>query len=465
VKVQATPPPQASSVFPQSVGSDTSASLAITLMYLAPSTRLQDVSLQVASGGHVLSNLSAVSLVRLSPSSCIYRDCSRFQLNMQTPPSNPAGSSRGGPAIVMITAAGLSANASFVYRAQGSPSLESYSPRSILTTADSAGAATVTFYARNILSSCRSPACQAEVATGGLRVLFGDMEGTLVPGSVAALNGLLTFSVIAPTSAYARSVQGSIISTNSSSAQEPLLFDFSYMAPPALAAPSQGAMTGGDVVTITAYGWSANAVASVTQASSVVVTVCGTTAPVQSVLAAVYSSNESYVQVSIRMPACSTVGTRSGMIAAASTSASATFSFLYFKAPTITSATPNRATLDGRTMASDGVSTVLRVADLPSVQGGAATGLAVTFAGVNCDGGVRTCSVTNIVNSIGYVDVTVRVPAATAEGLQPVRITSGGRTAESVFEYFVPAPEIPSVSYCPVCRCEITDPCTLGHAC
>ncbi len=453
VTVQATPPPQASSVFPQSVSSDASANMAITIMYLAPSTRLQDVSLELSSGGHVVSNLSAVSLVRLSPSSCIHRDCSRFQLNIQTPPSNPAGISSGGPAIVMITAAGLRVNASFVYRAQGSPSLESYSPRSILTTAVSAGAATVTFYARNILPSCRSPACQDEVASGGIRVLFGSMTGTLVPGSISALNGLLAFSVVAPTSAHAQTVQGSITSTNTSSAQEPLPFDFAYTAPPALAAPSQGVMTGGDVVRITAYGWSAQTVASVTQASSVVVTVCGTTAAVQSVLAAVYSTNESYVQVSVRMPACSTVGTRSGTItAAADTSASAPLSFVYFKAPTITLATPNRATLDGRTTASDGVSTVLRVADLPSVQAGAAAGLAVTFAGVNCDGGARTCSVTNIVNSIGYVDVTVKVPAATAEGLQPVRITSGGRTAESVFEYFAPAPEIRSVSYCPVCR-------------
>ncbi len=400
----------------------------------------------------MLSNLSAVSLTRLSPSSCIYRDCSKFQLNVQTPMSNPVGSDRGGMAVLMITAAGLSVNASFVYKAQGSPFVESYSPRSVSTTAATPAAATITFYVRNFpSSSCMSNACQDEVVSSGLTVMFGEMAGTLVPGSVAGLSGLLTFKIIAPTSSYARAVQGSIRSTNSSFGQVSLAFDFSYMAPPGSVAPSEGVTNGGNVVTITAYGWSAQAVASVTQTSSVVVSVCSTTAVVQSVLAAVYSSTESYVRVSARMPACSSAGTRSGNIAAADGSASAPFSFMYFKTPTITSATPNRATLDGMTTASDGMSTVLRVADLPAVQPGAATALVVTFAGVLCDGRVRTCTVTNIANSVGYVDVTVKVPAVTVEGSQPVKVTSGGRTAEGMFEYFVPAPEIRSVSHCPQC--------------
>jgi hypothetical protein len=409
------------------------------------------VSLLLKSELSVSATLSALSLTRLSPPSCTYRDCSEFRLSVKTPAANPDGPEKGGTAIIMISALGWSVNATFQYHAMSIPAVQSYSPRSALTKTLAGAGTTVTFFLQNFPSHlCTSLSCRDEALASGLSVTFGEVPGTVLYDSVADVNNLLTFKVVAPPRGHASSLTGIISSADSEANPVYLEFDFAYNAPPALAVPSEGQVSGGTLVTLTAYGWSSQIVASILDESDVRVVICGTEGMVQSIVAAVYTTTESYVQILVRTPACKSSGTSPGIINVVDGSASSQFSFVYFKEPTIVSVTPSRGTLDGRTTASDGVSAILRLADLPPMQGGMT--IVVTFAGVTCDGSVGACTVTKVLNGIRYMDVTVKIPPATKEGMQPVLVASQGRMAESVFEYYAPAPEIQSMLYCPTCR-------------
>jgi hypothetical protein len=310
-----------------------------------------------------------------------------------------------------------------------------YTPRSVGL--DNTAASPITLFLRNFPSArCKSSSCSAEAQRGNIRVLFDDNPGTIDPQSLTDVGGLLRLRVTAPPTPRARSVRCAVTATDDSASEVLVYFDFAYDAPAPLLLPAEGVSDGGVLVSLTVYGWG-SVVQKLSTPDDVQLSLCSQSVPA-SISSSALSSRSSSLTVTFTAPKCGTVGTSRGVITSADGSASTAFTFTYFTAPRIVSATPNTATLDGRT--TEGGVTVLRVVDLPPAT---VADIAVEFAGIACRQSAA-CRVTRVVNALGYVDVTVRVPPGAA-GEQPVFVTSRGRTAQGSFSYFQPSPEILTV--------------------
>jgi hypothetical protein len=430
--------PLVENVFPQKVYAHEESSITANILYMDPATTIEDLFLKLIIPSNTSQLITAISLTSLAPSSCLFSECSNFNIVFKVP-VNPAGMDKATEAFVIISALGKEVNATFRYKPSGQPVVELLEPQTAVLT--SAEHLPVTIFLRNFPSAgCKHKSCSEEAYNGNMKVLFDDVPGTIVPGSLENVGELLRFSVIPPSLTTAHAALCCIQASDEEANDVSVDFNFTYTLPAPQLTPSNGITTGHTPVSLRVLG-----VQKLVLAQDLILTLCSQPVSQFTVVDAAFAGGRlPFITVTFNSPKCS-AGVSEGTLAAADGSASASFSFTYFTAPQISSAIPNMITVDGRT--SEGLTTVLRVAGLPATT---SAGITVEIAGIQCDL-FAACTIVQIVNTLHYVEVTVKVPPA-AEGEQQIRVTSGERTALSTLTYYQPHMEIRSVRWCSTCN-------------
>jgi hypothetical protein len=256
VTITKTPKPAVFSMFPQVVNSNEASTVTTTILYLNPATTLSSLSVRlIIPSADVSQRIAATSLTSLAPASCAYPECSKFNLVFNVP-ANPAGLDKAAEALVAISALGKDVNATLRYKASGTPSLERFSPRSAVLT--STVDTPVTIFLRNFPSAvCKDTSCSDEARDGNVKVLFDDVPGAIVPGSLADAGELLRLQVVPPSLTSARAASCAIMASDRAANEVSVSvgFTFTYTAPAPQLTPNEGVSTGQTLVTLTAVGF------------------------------------------------------------------------------------------------------------------------------------------------------------------------------------------------------------------
>jgi len=472
--VQPTPSAQAGSPFPSSAASNQQHSIAVTLSYWEPTLTASDLTAVMATGNGN-TDLTVVSLTQQSRT-CQFRDCSKFNLILQTPSTNPDGADVGSVTSITVSSESQDVTFAFTFIATGSPEIVSFTPKSEFVVANATDQPLITILLRNFPSAtCKNNGTCAQEASA-MRVTF-DVPGTAgatrngVLQTVQDRSGLLSVTLYAPLTVQAGSVKAAIVSGEHS-----ITFDYSYNIAPAIVEPIDGTSAGGTNVHIRAYALTA---AKVQNADELVVKFGQVETPVLELQTV---NDDEWVAI-IRTPASSVVGNVAGTISYMSDPASTTtFKFEYYRQPTMT-ISPTSATQDGRTDSSGSKLATLVIHNFPPVSEN--SDVLVKFgemvAAVSETRNFVEVSETGETQKVTILVVTV--PAQTKDFKASVSVTYTGqenppagasldatyrreeKKATAVITYYTPNPIITLSRWCPQCAPSGDQPCIKAGRC
>lgn len=456
--VEALPAPSITEVYPALVPSNRETAATVTVSHLPASNPVVSLSIVFADVRVTLDVLG----FDLQDKACEHRACSVHKISVNLPP-NPLGSDLGGLAVVELSSPEGASNSSVSYISEAEPIIVSVFPPS-KQPLESAGSDPITIYLKNFPSaSCKqSASCAEQAIAGGLKVYFGPDRGEVVASSLLDMQGLLSFSVLAPASGLARSVEATVYAQATSEEGSPdkmVPFDYEFSQPVPTLAPSEAQETGGTLITITALGWGEVA-SSISEPSDLSVTLCGEEARVLEVSEASSSSTHSRVVSVFVAPACSSSNSLvSGQISSASGASTSSFQVSYYPSPSIPPGgmSPSMGTVHG------GDDCAITIQDVPPIE--TLADITVVFGGSQCVRG-GDCSVTGFSNGLGSATILVRSPPSETAGDQIVAVTVKGRQAvETSFKYIRPMPSVVSVVWCALCDATDSRPCISAGLC
>ncbi len=168
------PDPQVSAIFPSSIPSLGSHTLAASLVYMPLSIKLSQISAVLNTQGQNEVFVNVTSLRRLSPSSCVVRDCTIFAVTLASPLMNPDGMDAGGPAnlsFVFSEGAFFKVTTSILYTSAAAPSMELLNPSYQFLSQLNAEPVQIILKNYPSRQCALSSSCAEEARGGGLRVM------------------------------------------------------------------------------------------------------------------------------------------------------------------------------------------------------------------------------------------------------------------------------------------------------
>jgi hypothetical protein len=260
-----------------------------------------------------------------------------------------------------------------------------------------------------------------------------------------------------------------------------LTFEVTYQMPLAMVKPMDGLLQGGSTVTVSARGWFSKDEPPKfwTQAEIDTANLVVAFADHAATLISVEQDADQLVAV-VKAPASSDTGNVPGSISAdniANHPKVSRFMFSYFKAPTVSSITPSRATLLGKTTSGDGRSVLLKILNAPLVE--SPSDMEVHFDSVLCGAG-RSCGVVEMkngqVNGANQLQLRLVVPPVPAAGDVSVIVSfvqmaadRSPKMARTKLQYYIPLPTLLSARWCKSCSvgartCLVMGACGGGEA-
>ncbi len=128
VTVLQAPDASVTAVFPDTFCSWGQHAFAVTFSYVPPNISISQLSAVMYTQGRNTANLNFTNLRRLSPASCMIRDCTVFSITLSSPPVNPDGMDAEGLASVTISGGTFSVTTSIMYTSSSAASLEMVAP-------------------------------------------------------------------------------------------------------------------------------------------------------------------------------------------------------------------------------------------------------------------------------------------------------------------------------------------------
>ena len=403
--------------------------------------------------------LKVIELKNLTSPTCFSTSCSLFEVTLRASALNTADQAYGATAQIMLlrSSSGQPLSFDFVFNKKGSPSLELMIPNK--QRLDVQGVEVIRIFLKNFPSeNCKETSqCAAEATSGGLNVGFGGRLGQVT--AVTDFDDLLAIDVMAPAVDHAQRVEGTIRAIHSGKTIS-LQFEYVFYAKSAHLTPGDGPVSGGSLVTITVFGWGVNAF---TEIGELFVTFGGETGEI---LAQKMSLDVSLINLVVRTPASTSAGVVDGVIGRHDQSRRSSFTFEYFKEPTIVSLYPMKATLSGETTSDGGRSVKLVVRNFPDVS--SPTNVEIYFGDTFCNG--ENCGIVSASTVLDEVHLNIRVPPNVFAGevmlavnfAGPVYVPAGSETranytwstkrAAVLFTYYKPVPVIVQSHWCERCH-------------
>ena len=470
-----TPAAVAASLYPGQGSTDAGHQIAVTAQYLPPNLVIGDITsakVVTAQGNEYDVSLDQVKSKR---GQCLHGFCSLFDIKVSVS-ALPESDNGGGLATFTISdqnSAFLSWE--FKYIASGTPKIIDYKPKSqnvvIDETSSEASRTTVTIYLKDFPSpQCKDDkTCATEASLRQTTVKFGAWS-VETPSRMTQLdNGMLQLEVLAPagTTSSVQQIRISAEAAGEAALVQTDPVDFTYTKPAPSISPVDAPVSGGQIVTVTAYGVSgipdlAGIAFSLVDATGNEVAATGAA----QTLVATETQVVSKMVLELMMPA-KVAGIYRGQVKRALDSTLiGGFEFEYFETPLVAYASQIEGTVNGLT--SDGSTMSLEVQNFPPISSGA--DVIVSF-------GTESSHVIDFITFKGGVFLTLHVPPAAnlapgaitlsiqfagAEPTPPggqvgVTYERSAKVASLTFTYFVPLPEVISVKWCEFCN--------IGRAC
>ena len=494
VHVDIHPPPEPAlmSAYPsldQAAAADIEHILSVKMAYLPPSLASLDAWNRMASMTNISPDsdgekVEIVEVLSMMDQECSARFCSMIQFKLRVPALHAADQGNGGSAEISLTSKGAPVQVAFgfvfKFKAAGAPSIELVQPMALALE----GKVPVTVFLKNFPNAvCKTntpPTCGKEATDGGVTIGFVN-PGLSSPVDVTAKdsNGMLLLTFTADSSEVAADEDVEISLGGTSI----IKFSIKYTMPPAGANPMDGRMKGGDTIIIEAHGWFSQfdppkswSASDMTDNDFHVqigdsVVDAGSIVSVEQV--------DGIIMAQVEVPASSKVGQVSGMMSAYQGKSMSRFMFEYFKAPTVVSITPNKATLLGKTSSDDGESVLVTIVDFPPVS--SSSDVQVSFGNTICGAKGNKCRVVSVrsskVNGAVQVQLRVVVPSVTSPGEVAVKVeylfAKGSpkiaifspREPSQRFSFYKPAPVVLSARWCAECKSADARTCIVMGSC
>ena len=441
------PTPSKFSMFPLRGRANVLLNQAVIIQYLDPSVAAQAIW-SVSLRGLVDKALAPPIVDVQSAAGCTKRYCSKYLINYEVPKDTIP--SDGGDVTVTISADSDEVSFVFPFDADDTPSVESIDPNWMSIEDTQTGAKTITMYLKNVDAEfCKNPA--------KCTITFGGNAGGVSMSSYSS--NLLTLSIVPPAVGTGGNTPGLI-----ADGKIEIRFDYTFIAPPASFQPIDGACTGGETVSVQVLGWGV----VVTDASSVAVMFGDKEGKVTQIVSSEASSSYSCTRFEVLTPMMSSGapywGEYIGVISSGSKSSS--FNFDCFDPPTAL-ASPNTATLDGRTSGPDGKSILLVLSNFPRIA--TTADIAVRFGDIVCD--TSACSVVSFSGLGGTSGVTLVITPPKVDrsinvllsasyigkaeppkwGDPSKRYQRAQKTAKTSFSHYRPKPVVLKARWCAEC--------------
>ena len=468
VSIVLTPAPMFRSSFPAldaGVPADKTHIFSVQVAYLDPAlasraawTKVATVVGVITEGG---TDVMITDVVSMMSQGCKAAYCSVIKFTLTFPPLIQSGQDNGGDAVITIEtlAQGTAAiNYTFpplVLTRAGHPSVVLVKPASVPLGGD-----VVTVFLMNFPTpNCKTTGTCVQDAAG-LTLKFQNVSK---PTNLATVKDMLKLTFTAPHREIAGKETGKIILNNTE-----LQFSLAYDMPPAGVSPKDGRVGGGDNITISAMGWYSLDAASETWSASNITNRELSIKIGENSLAAwrvvSVGVNGGKLVAVVTIPAASNEGKVSGSISArlsdSGTHTMSRFVFQYFKAPVITSVSPTKATLSGKTSSEDGRSVLITIKNFPPVT--SPSQVRVSFGLTVCSAGA-TCNIVELrsfkVDGTNQLQLRVNVPPVINPGDVIITVNDTRATvswspkiALSALSFFTPLPAVRSVRWCERCN-------------
>jgi len=313
-------------------------------------------------------------------------------------------------------------------------------------------------------SSCANEASGLKVESCGIPLL---KDSTL---TLKDSNSMLVLTFIAPKGELAGDCNGKIVLNGI----QDVPFNLSYAMPPAKMSPDHGSINGGSLVDITLKGWWRQSDVFSTPTpdtlyvsfGDLVVGKCiGSQPPpasgcIQSVGKSPDLLGLSLV-VKVLTPKSDTVGSMQVTVRdrIKGVTKESRVPFVYFRPPQVAEVDPNRATLTGKTSASDGKTIGITLRDFPKLT--SAGEFTIKFADVVCGVLDKSCGITEVKslhrNGQLLLFLRIKVPPRTEPGDVTVSIEPLGQPEFNVqfpLSYYLPLPVVREAKWCRSCHGE-----------